>query len=193
LFCNTLNHLISKSFNPNISCTFSENIIIAETDLIKYIIKNSKIIKTSSMIKEIICISYHRRFSSSITSYEVKTVAYCFHNMQILTKYTDLHIIITANKKPYNLTIVNVYTAVDFDTETCQLIMTIYTSKPVRSWNYVIVTTFFLHSRRSRSNVVVVKYSKCCKNIIFTRMISIFADKMCDKLSTAVLLYMTFC
>jgi hypothetical protein len=52
-------------------------------------------------------------------------VAYYFHSIEILTKYTDLGTIAAADEEPYNLTAVGVYTAINVDTEACQFIVAI--------------------------------------------------------------------
>jgi hypothetical protein len=128
LFYNAGNHLIPKAFNPNIISTFSVNIAIAEADLIKHIVENSKIIEADSMIEEIVRIGHHRRLFSLITSYKVRTVVYCFHRIKILTKYTDLGTITAADEESYNFTAVGVYTAIDLNAEARQLIMAVQTS-----------------------------------------------------------------
>jgi hypothetical protein len=67
------------------------------------------------MVKEIIYINYYRRLSSLITPYEVKVVVYYFHNIKILTKYTNLGTITTTDEKLYNLTAIGVYIAIDLN------------------------------------------------------------------------------
>jgi hypothetical protein len=62
-------------------------------------------------------IGYYGRLSSLITSYEVKVVAYYFHSIEILTKYTDLSTITTTDEELYNLTAVGVYITIDFNAE----------------------------------------------------------------------------
>ena len=119
MFCGTANYLIPKSFNPNIASAFSVDIAIAEADLVKYFVGNSRIVKTSSVVEKIMCIGHHRRFSSSITSYEVRAVAYCFYSREILTKNTDLSTIAVADEEPYNLTTIGVHTAIDFNAKAC--------------------------------------------------------------------------
>jgi hypothetical protein len=69
------------------------------------------------MVKKIICISYYRRLSSLIALYKVKVVAYCFHSVKILTKYTDLGTITITDKKLYNLIIISVNTAINLNVE----------------------------------------------------------------------------
>jgi hypothetical protein len=107
--------LILKPFNPNIISTFSVNIIIAEADLIKYIIGDSKIVKIGNMVEEIIRIDYYRYLFSFIISYEVRAVAYCFYNIKILTKYINLGTITTVDEEPYNLTAIDVYIIINLD------------------------------------------------------------------------------
>jgi V8-like Glu-specific endopeptidase len=70
----------------------------------KYIIKNNKIVKIGSIIKEVIRIDYYKRFSSLITSYKVKIVVYYFYNIKILTKYTNLDTITIIDEELYNFT-----------------------------------------------------------------------------------------
>ena len=77
------------------------------------------------MVEEVVRIGHHRRLSSLITSYKVRAVAYCFHRMEILTKYTDLGTIAAADEEPYNLTAIGVYTAIDLNAEARQLIMAV--------------------------------------------------------------------
>jgi hypothetical protein len=77
------------------------------------------------VVEEVVRIGHYRRLSSLITSYEVRAVTYRFHSIEILTKYTDLGTITTADEEPYNLTAIGVYTAIDLDTEACQLIVAI--------------------------------------------------------------------
>jgi hypothetical protein len=56
---------------------------------------------------------------------EIRAIPYCFHSIEILTKYTDLGTVAAADEEPYNLTAVCVYIAVDLNTEACQLIVAI--------------------------------------------------------------------
>jgi hypothetical protein len=83
------------------------------------------IVETPSVVKEIVRIGHHRRLSSLVTSYEVRAVAYCFHSIEILTKYTNLSTIAATDEEPYSLTAIDVYIAIDLDTEACQLIVAI--------------------------------------------------------------------
>jgi hypothetical protein len=62
-------------------------------------------------------ISHYGRLSSLVASYKVRAVAYCFHSAKILTKYTDLGTIATADKEPYNLTTIGVDTAINLNAE----------------------------------------------------------------------------
>jgi hypothetical protein len=77
------------------------------------------------MIEEVMRIGHYRRFSSLITSYEVRAVAYCFHSIEILTKYINLGTITAADEEPYNLTTVGVYITIDLNTEARQFIMAV--------------------------------------------------------------------
>jgi hypothetical protein len=70
-------------------------------------------------------IGHYRRLSSLITSYKVKAIAYCFHSIKILTKYTNLGTITAIDEESYNLTAIGVYTAINLDIEACQLIVAI--------------------------------------------------------------------
>jgi hypothetical protein len=117
LFSSIINYLILKAFNLSITNTFFVDIIIIKVDLVKYIIRDNKIIKVGNMIKEIIRINYYRCLSSLITPYKVKVVAYYFHSIKILTKYTNLNMIITINEKLYNLITIGVYITIDFNPE----------------------------------------------------------------------------
>jgi hypothetical protein len=93
--------------------------------LVELIVGDSGIVETGSVVEEIVRIGHHRRLSSLVASYEVRAVAYCFHSIEILTKYTDLGTIAAADEEPYNLTAVGVYTAINLDTEACQLVVAI--------------------------------------------------------------------
>jgi hypothetical protein len=77
------------------------------------------------MVEEVVRIGHYRRLSSLITSYEVRAVVYYFHSIEILTKYTDLDTITTADEEPYNLTTIGVYIVIDFNTEARYLIITV--------------------------------------------------------------------
>jgi ABC-type Mn2+/Zn2+ transport system ATPase subunit len=46
------------------------------------------IVEAGSVVEEVVRIGHHRRLSSLVTSYEVRPVAYCFHSIEILMKYT---------------------------------------------------------------------------------------------------------
>jgi hypothetical protein len=70
-------------------------------------------------------ISYYRRLSSLVTPYKAKVVAYYFHSIKILMKYTDLGTIAATDEKLYNFTAIGVYTAIDLNPEAWQLIMTV--------------------------------------------------------------------
>jgi hypothetical protein len=70
-------------------------------------------------------IDYYKRLSSLITSYKIRVVTYYFHNIEILTKYTNLNTITIIDEELYNLSAIGVYIAIDFDTEACQLIVAI--------------------------------------------------------------------
>jgi hypothetical protein len=69
------------------------------------------------MVEEIMRISYYRRLSSLVASYKVKAVAYYFYSAKILTKYTNLGTITTADKEPYNLTTIGVDIAINLNAE----------------------------------------------------------------------------
>src|SRR3954451_9350814 len=60
LFCDAANHLIPKAFDPSIASAFSVDIAIAEADLIKLIVGDSRIVETGSVIKEVVRIGHHR-------------------------------------------------------------------------------------------------------------------------------------
>src|SRR5437868_5013100 len=111
--------MIPKAFNPSIPSAFSVDIAIAEADLIKHFVGDSRIVETGSVVEEIVRIGHHRRLSSLVTSYEIRAVAYYFHSMEILTKYTNLSTIAATDEEPYNLSAIGVYTAIDLDTEAC--------------------------------------------------------------------------
>ena len=93
--------------------------------MVEYLVGDSGIVEAGSVVEEVVRISHHRCLSSLVTSYEIRAVAYCFHSVEILTKYTDLGTIAAADEEPYNLTAVGVYTAIDLDTEACQLVVAI--------------------------------------------------------------------
>jgi hypothetical protein len=99
--------------------TFSVDIAIAKTDLIKYIVGDSKIVETGSVIEEVMRIGYYRYLSSLITPYKVRIIAYCFYNIEILAKDAGLGTITAADEEPYNLTTIGVYTAIDLDIKAC--------------------------------------------------------------------------
>jgi hypothetical protein len=117
--------LIPKAFNLSITSTFSINIVIAEADLVKNIIKNNRIVKTGSIVEEIIRIGYYRRLSSLITSYKIRIVVYYFYSIEILTKYINLNTITTTDEELYNFTTISVYIVINFNTEARYLIMTV--------------------------------------------------------------------
>jgi hypothetical protein len=117
--------LILKTFNPSIISTFSINIIIAEVDLVKNIIRDNKIVKVDNIVEEVMRIDYYRRLFSLITSYKVRAVAYYFYSIKILTKYTNLGTITTTDEELYNFTTISVYITIDFNTEARYLIITV--------------------------------------------------------------------
>lgn len=117
MLCNAANYLVLKGFNSSIANVFVINIVIAEADLIKYFVGDSGIVKTDSVVEEIICIGHYRCFSLLVASYEVRVVAYCFYSIEILTKYTDLNTITTADKELYDFTAIGVYIAINLDIE----------------------------------------------------------------------------
>jgi hypothetical protein len=119
------NYLISKTFNLSITSAFSVDIAITEVNLIKYVIRDSEIVKAGSVIEEVVRIRHYRCLSSLITSYKVRVIPYCFHSIEILMKYTDLSTVTAADEEPYNLTAVCVYIVIDLNIEACQLIMAI--------------------------------------------------------------------
>jgi hypothetical protein len=96
---------------------FSVDIAIAETDLVEHIVGDSRIVKAGSVVEEVVRIGHHRRLSSLVTPYEVRAVAYCFHSIEILTKYTNLGTIAAADEEPYNLTAIGIHTAIDLNAE----------------------------------------------------------------------------
>jgi hypothetical protein len=69
------------------------------------------------MVKEIIYISYYRRLSSLITSYEVRAITYYFNSIKILMKDINLSIITTADKELYNLMIISVNITINLNAE----------------------------------------------------------------------------
>jgi hypothetical protein len=111
--------LIPKAFNPSIPSAFSVDIAIAEANLIKHFVGDSKIVKIGSIVEEIVRIGHYKRLSSLITSYKIRAVAYYFHSIKILTKYTNLSTITATDEEPYNLSAIDVYIAIDLDTEAC--------------------------------------------------------------------------
>jgi hypothetical protein len=64
LFYNAANHLAPKAFNPSIASAFSVDIAIAEADLVKHIVGNSRIVEAGSGVEEVVRIGHHRRLSS---------------------------------------------------------------------------------------------------------------------------------
>jgi hypothetical protein len=111
------NHLTPKSFNSGIASAFSVDIAIAEADVVKDIIGDGGIFETGSVVEKVVRIGHHRRLSSLVASYEVRAITYCFDSIEILTKDTNLGTIVTADKEPYNLTAIDIDTAIDLNAD----------------------------------------------------------------------------
>jgi len=58
------NHLAPKAFNPSIASAFSVDIAIIEADLVKHIVRNSRIVEAGSRVEEVVHIGHHRYLSS---------------------------------------------------------------------------------------------------------------------------------
>ena len=93
--------------------------------MVKYLVGDSGIVEAGSVVEEVVRIGHHRCLSSLVTSYEVRAIPYCFHSIEILTKYTNLCTVAATDEEPYNLTAVCVYTAIDLNSEACKFIVAI--------------------------------------------------------------------
>jgi hypothetical protein len=50
----------------------------------------------------------------------------------------------------------------------------------------------FFYFERFKGDVIIIKYSECCEDIITAKIILMFMSEVYDKLLTAVLPYITF-